>query len=202
MHPACNLTYPRLQPHAPQARRGWSEILARGGPATVMITSEWFGKLPPPKAAPLTAAACATYGCSRRHLRLQPPPPTVAASVHSQLAAAATYGCSLRHLRLQPPPPTVAGWECTLFLASGLCVGGGACAVVDAIPICTTVFVLQFLLVFGWGHAHIHILYACMYVCVCIHAYMFLPVLGWGQAHICTCTCTIAPPCLDRAGRV
>ena len=33
------------------------------------------------------------YGCSLRHLRLPPPPPTVAAS--------ATYGCSLRHLRLQ-----------------------------------------------------------------------------------------------------
>ena len=38
-------------------------------------------------------AACATYGCSLRHLRLQPPPPA--------LAACATYGCSLRHLRLQ-----------------------------------------------------------------------------------------------------
>ena len=35
------------------------------------------------------------------------------------------------------------GWECTLFLASGLCIGGGVCAVVDAIPICTTIFVLQ-----------------------------------------------------------
>tara|TARA_B110001452_G_scaffold236876_1_gene216405 strand:- start:346 stop:1821 length:1476 start_codon:yes stop_codon:yes gene_type:complete len=45
------------------------------------------------------------------------------------------------------------GWECTLFVASGLCEGEGACAVVDAIPICTTVFVCEFLLVFGWGMA-------------------------------------------------
>ena len=34
-------------------------------------------------------AAFATYGCSRRHPRLQPCSPTV------------TYGCSLTHLRLQ-----------------------------------------------------------------------------------------------------
>eukprot|EP00964_Phaeocystis_antarctica_P061957 scaffold37063_cov54-Phaeocystis_antarctica.AAC.5 len=35
------------------------------------------------------------------HIRLQPPPHTVAASF--------TYGCSLLHIRLQPPPHTVAG---------------------------------------------------------------------------------------------
>ena len=35
------------------------------------------------------------------HLGLQPKSPMVAAS--------ATYGCSLRHVRLQPPPRTVAG---------------------------------------------------------------------------------------------
>ena len=34
------------------------------------------------------------------HLRLQPPTPTVAASI--------TYGCSLHHLRLQPPSAKVA----------------------------------------------------------------------------------------------
>ena len=33
--------------------------------------------------------------------RLQPPSHTVVAAI--------TYGCSLHHLRLQPPPPTVAG---------------------------------------------------------------------------------------------
>ena len=44
-------------------------------------------------AALQAAAASVAYGCSRRHVRLQPPSPTVAASV--------TYGCSLRHLRLQ-----------------------------------------------------------------------------------------------------
>ena len=38
-------------------------------------------------------------GYSPRHLRLQPPPPTV--------TSPATYGYSPRHLRLQPPPPTV-----------------------------------------------------------------------------------------------
>ena len=38
-------------------------------------------------------------------------------------------------------------------MASGLCVGGGVCAVSDAIPICTTIFVLQYFLVFGWGQA-------------------------------------------------
>jgi MATE family multidrug resistance protein len=79
-------SWPRWR-DAAEARRGWGEILSKGGPATIMITSEWFG------------------------------------------------------------------WECTLFLASGLCVGGGVCAVVDAIPICTTIFVLQFLLNFGWGQA-------------------------------------------------
>ena len=35
----------------------------------------------------------ATYGCSLRHLQLQPTPPAV--------AACAANGCSLRHLRLQ-----------------------------------------------------------------------------------------------------
>ena len=79
-------SWPRWR-DAVEARRGWGEILSKGGPATIMITSEWFG------------------------------------------------------------------WECTLFLASGLCVGGGVCAVVDAIPICTTIFMLQFFLVFGWGQA-------------------------------------------------
>ena len=47
---------------------------------------------------PLSGAACAgsldAYGCSPHYLRLQPPPPTVAASV--------TYGCSPCYLRLQP----------------------------------------------------------------------------------------------------
>ena len=39
-------------------------------------------------------------------------------------------------------------------MASGLCGGGAAaCAVTAAIPICTTVFVCEFLLVFGWGLA-------------------------------------------------
>ena len=79
-------SWPRWR-DAAEARRGWGEILSKGGPATIMMTSEWFG------------------------------------------------------------------WECTLFLASGLCVSGSFCAVVDAIPICTTLFVLQFLLVFGWGLA-------------------------------------------------
>ena len=40
-----------------------------------------------------TVAACSTYGCSLRHLRLQ--------FVARTVAACATYGCSLRHLRLQ-----------------------------------------------------------------------------------------------------
>ena len=38
-------------------------------------------------------------------------------------------------------------------MASGLCVPGEPCPVVDAIPICTTLFVCQFLIVFGWGQA-------------------------------------------------
>ena len=46
-----------------------------------------------------------TYGCSLRHLRLQPAPSTAATCV--------TYGCSLRHPRLQAagpsPPPRTAG---------------------------------------------------------------------------------------------
>ena len=59
-------SWPRWR-DAAEARRGWGEILSKGGPATIMITSEWFG------------------------------------------------------------------WECTLFLASGLCVGGGVCEVVDGL---------------------------------------------------------------------
>ena len=47
-----------------------------------------------------TVAASATYGCSLRRIRLQPPPHTVAAS--------AAYGCSLRRIRLQPPSHRVA----------------------------------------------------------------------------------------------
>ena len=54
-------------------------------------------RLQPP---PPTVAASASYGCSLRLLRLQPPPHTV--------AARASYGCSLRLLRLQPVLPTVA----------------------------------------------------------------------------------------------
>ena len=37
--------------------------------------------------------------CRYEYLRLQPPSPTVAASI--------TYGCSLHHLRSQPPSPPV-----------------------------------------------------------------------------------------------
>ncbi|KAL3932531.1 MAG: hypothetical protein SGPRY_000660 [Prymnesium sp.] len=84
-----------------QALRGWGEIISKGAPAALMVTSEWFG------------------------------------------------------------------WECSLFIASGLCVqhpfydGSPApppelkpiakvqCAVVEAIPICTTMLVCQFIIVFG-----------------------------------------------------
>jgi multidrug resistance protein, MATE family len=42
------------------------------------------------------------------------------------------------------------GWECTLFVASGLCPRTtDSCPAVDAIPICTTVFVCQFIIAFG-----------------------------------------------------
>ena len=60
---------------------------------------------------PPTVAVSASYGCSLRHTRLQPVPPTVAAS--------ASYGCSLCFLRLQPLPPTVtarASYGCSLCL--------------------------------------------------------------------------------------
>ena len=46
------------------------------------------------------------------------------------------------------------GWECTLFMASGLCSDGAdTCPAVEAIPICTTLFVLQFIIAFGPGVA-------------------------------------------------
>lgn len=46
------------------------------------------------------------------------------------------------------------GWEVALFIASGLCVRGAAgCAAIEAMPICTTLMVCQFILVFGWGLA-------------------------------------------------
>lgn len=49
------------------------------------------------------------------------------------------------------------GWECTLFVASGLCdASSDSCAVVEAIPICTTVMVCEFILVFGWRKCHRH----------------------------------------------
>jgi len=68
---------------------------------------------PPPRHVglqprPRTVAACATYGCSRRHARLQPPPTHGCSLLSRTVAASATHGCSLRHARLQPPPPTVA----------------------------------------------------------------------------------------------
>ena len=68
-----------------QAWRGWSEIIAKGSPAAVMILSEWFG------------------------------------------------------------------WEVTIFIASRLCgtASDGKCPEVEAIPICTSVMVLQFIVAFG-----------------------------------------------------
>jgi len=52
------------------------------------------------------------------------------------------------------------GWECTLFIASALCAspphasdGPGGCPAIEAIPICTTVHVSQFLIAFGPGLA-------------------------------------------------
>ena len=51
---------------------------------------------------PRTAAAPATYCCSRYYIRLQPLVSTAAASI--------TYGCSLYYLRLQPLLPTVAAY--------------------------------------------------------------------------------------------
>ena len=42
------------------------------------------------------------------------------------------------------------GWECTIAVASGLCPrDGDACPAVESIPICTQVFVLQFIIAFG-----------------------------------------------------
>jgi MATE family multidrug resistance protein len=46
-----------------------------------------------------------------------------------------------------------SGWECTLFIAGGLCNGAERCPAVEAIPICTTLMVGQFLMVFGIGLA-------------------------------------------------
>lgn len=80
-------SWPRWRRDAREALRGWGEIRRQGGPAAVMVMSEWFG------------------------------------------------------------------WEVTLFMAGGLCDGESACSVVDSIPICTTVFVCQFILNFGWGLA-------------------------------------------------
>ena len=46
------------------------------------------------------------------------------------------------------------GWECILFVAGGLCTKGEEqCAVVEAMPLCTTVMVCEFLLTFGLGQA-------------------------------------------------
>lgn len=94
-----------------QAFTGWAEIVSRGGPACVMIISEWLG------------------------------------------------------------------WECTLFIASGLCTSSAthsndatsnttelvtidlvdsaadSCPIIEAIPICTAIFVCQFLIAFGPGLA-------------------------------------------------
>ncbi|KAL1507431.1 hypothetical protein AB1Y20_008270 [Prymnesium parvum] len=42
------------------------------------------------------------------------------------------------------------GWEVSLFVAGGLCdAASPTCAVLEAIPVCTTLLVCQFLLVFG-----------------------------------------------------
>ena len=68
------------------------------------------------------------------------------------------------HMVLQRGAPASAmiisewlGWECTLFVASGLCdASSDSCAVVEAIPICTTVMVCEFILVFGWRKCHRH----------------------------------------------
>ena len=49
-----------------------------------------------------------TSGCSPEYMRSRPPTHTVAATPPPTAAACATYGYSLRHLRLQPAPPTVA----------------------------------------------------------------------------------------------
>ena len=76
-------SWPRWCSEARQALRGWGEIGSRGGPAAVMVTSEWFG------------------------------------------------------------------WEVSLFIASGLCGGQEPCAAIEAIPLCTTVFVCQFIVIFG-----------------------------------------------------
>ena len=46
------------------------------------------------------------------------------------------------------------GWECILFVAGGLCTRGEeSCAVVEAMPLCTTVMVCEFILTFGLGTA-------------------------------------------------
>ena len=71
-----------------------------------------------------------TSGCSPEYMRSRPPTHTVAATPPPTAAACATYGYSLRHLRLQPAPPTVAAcatdgcslttYGCRLLLAHPL----------------------------------------------------------------------------------
>ena len=97
-------SWPAWRRDARQACKGWAEIVARGGPACVMIISEW------------------------------------------------------------------GGWEGTLFIAGGLCPppmavlsnatsapaagdGSSGCPAIEAIPICTSIFVCQFFLAFGPGLA-------------------------------------------------
>lgn len=45
------------------------------------------------------------------------------------------------------------GWESALFLAGPLCDGKDSCPEVEAIPICTTLLVFEFICVFGPGQA-------------------------------------------------
>jgi len=45
------------------------------------------------------------------------------------------------------------GWESALFLAGPVCAGADSCPKVEAIPICTLLMVLEFILCFGPGSA-------------------------------------------------
>jgi len=108
-------TWPAWVRDARHAFEGWVDIVTRGGPACVMIMSEWGGW------------ECTLF---------------VASGLCSRASSSAQNGATS-----EPPLSSISNGSSPALSHSA------SCPAIEAIPICTTIFVCQFLVAFGPGLA-------------------------------------------------
>jgi MATE family multidrug resistance protein len=122
-------SWPAWRRDVREACKGWGEIITRGGPACVLVMSEWFGwECTLFVASGLCAPSTDVSGEGLDDL-------AVGAGSHSNISFA--VGASAQHNVSHDAPSA----------------GEAGCPIIEAIPICTSIFICQFLIAFGPGLA-------------------------------------------------